>query len=144
MNRLIGLFAALGFGLWAQRMLTGPQPGLSRDALIVFILAGILFVWNAQAPKPVRESGQPVGRPWPRLGLVLSLAGLAAGLVSLVLLWQNLQSVPGLVLWPLGTLLFVLGTMLEGNLGAKPVDPELEQPSPGSADPLGAAMSLDS
>ena len=62
MNRLLGLFLALGLGLWAQRMLTGPKPGFSRDALILFILAGILFVWNAQAPKLLRGKGRsPAG-----------------------------------------------------------------------------------
>ena len=44
MNRLVGLFIALGLGLWAQRILTGPQPGIARDALLLFILAGVIFV----------------------------------------------------------------------------------------------------
>lgn len=115
MNRLLGLFAALGLGLWAQRILTGPQPGIARDALILFILAGVFFVWNARPPQALRRAGEWTARPWPRRGLLLSLAGLAVGLVSLVLLWGNLQSLPGLLLWPVAVVLFVAGTVLEGR-----------------------------
>ncbi|MFZ2358943.1 MAG: PA14 domain-containing protein, partial [Anaerolineae bacterium] len=115
MNRLLGLFIALGLGLWAQRILTGPRPGIARDALLLFILAGVIFVWNAQKPRPLRVPDGWRALPWPRRGWLLSLAGLAVGLVSLVLLWGNLQSLPGLLLWPVAAALFVAGTVLEGR-----------------------------
>lgn len=113
MNRLLGLFVALGIGLWAQRMLTGPQPGIPRDALILFVLASVLFVASSRPPRPLRLPGVSAGRAWTRLGLVLTLAGLAAGLAALVLLWQDLHSLPGLLLWPAAVVLFVSGTFLE-------------------------------
>lgn len=135
MNRLIGFIAALGLGLWAQHMLIGPQPGFPRDALLVFVLAGILFTWNARPPRPVRAEGQNVARLWTRLGLALSLSGLVTGLVSLVLLWQDLQSLPGLLLWPLGTALLVLGTALEAGPQARLPAVQPDQPALDADDP---------
>ncbi len=115
MNRLIGLFVSLAIALWAQRILTGPRPGIARDALLLFIVAGVIFVWNARPPQPLRQAGQWLARPWPRRGRLLSLAGLAVGLVSLVLLWIDLSSLPGLLLWPVAAVLFVAGTALEAR-----------------------------
>ena len=115
MNRLLGLLVALGLGLWAQRILTGPRPGIARDALLLFVLAGAVFVWNARPPRPLRVPDAWRALPWPRRGWLLSLAGLAVGLVSLILLWGDLQSLPGLLLWPLAAMLFVAGTVLEGR-----------------------------
>jgi 4-amino-4-deoxy-L-arabinose transferase-like glycosyltransferase len=115
MNRLIGIFIALGLALWAQRILTGPQPGIARDALLLFVLAGAIFAWNAQRPQPLRRASAWLARPWPRRGRLLSLAGLGVGIVSLALLWFNLQSLPGLLLWPVAVVLFVAGTALEGR-----------------------------
>ncbi len=135
MNRLIGLFIALGLGLWAQRMLTGPEPGFPRDALILFVVAGVLFVWNAQAPKRIRADGQGIGPRWSRRGLALSLAGLAVGLASLLLLWQNLQSTLGLVLWPLSVVIFVVGTLSLGSREAELGEPEQAPPPTEPADP---------
>jgi hypothetical protein len=118
MNRLIGLFVSLGIAFWAQRILTGPQPGIPRDALLLFILAGVIFVWNALPPRPLRQAGQWLARPWPRRGWLLSLAGLAVGLVALALLWNDLGSRAGLLLWPVAVVLFVAGTALETRTGA--------------------------
>ncbi len=115
MNRLVGILAALGLGLWAQRMLTGPQPGIARDALLLFILASAIFVWNAQRPLPLRVASEWQARPWPRRGWLLSLAGLCFGVIALALLWFNLQSLPGLLLWPAAVALFVAGTALESR-----------------------------
>ena len=110
MNRLLSLFIALGIGIWAQRTLTGPQPGIPRDALILFIIASIIFVWNAQPPKPLRSFDGPRPRPWPRRGLLISLAGLLLALIALVLHWLELGSLPCLLLWPVATTLFIAGT----------------------------------
>ncbi|MEI2691805.1 MAG: hypothetical protein V9H69_19725 [Anaerolineae bacterium] len=96
--------------MWAQRILTGPQPGIPRDALLLFILAGAIFVWNAFPPRPLRPAGQWLARAWPRRGWLLSLAGLAVGLISLALLWNDLSSLAGLLLWPAAAVLFVAGT----------------------------------
>ena len=117
MNRLIGLFVSLAIALWAQRTLTGSQPGIARDALLLFILAGVIFVWNALPPQPLRQAGEWLARPWPRRGRLLSLAGLAVGVVSLALLWIDLGSLPGLLLWPAAAILFVAGTALEARGG---------------------------
>ncbi len=138
MNRLLGLFIAFALGLWAQRMLTGPKPGLPRDALFVFVLAGILFFWNAQAPKPLREKGHPPARPWLRRGLLVSLTGLGVGVVSLVLLWNNLQSALGLLLWPVATVLYVAGTVLDGSRDPRQTEspqPPVEPDSPPAPPP---------
>ncbi|HSN73535.1 MAG TPA: glycosyltransferase family 39 protein, partial [Anaerolineae bacterium] len=115
MNRLSGLLVALGLGLWAQRILTGPRPGIARDALLLFILAGVIFVWNARPPRPLRVDTAWRVYLWPRRGWLLSLAGLAVGLVSFLLLWRDLQSLPGLLLWPLAAVLLVAGTVFEGR-----------------------------
>ena len=114
MNRLLGILLALGLGLAAQRILTGPEPGIPRDALILFILAGILFVWNAQRPQPLRTAESWQNRPWTRRGQLLTLAGALAGLAALAFLWfSGLNSLPGLLLWPIAALLFLAGTFLE-------------------------------
>jgi len=117
MNRLLGLFLSLAIAFWAQRMLTGPRPGIARDALLLFILAGVIFIWNARPPRPLRQLAQWRARPWPRRGWLLSLAGLAVGLVSLALLWRDLGSLAGLLLWPVAAVLFVAGTALESGRG---------------------------
>ncbi|MEA3336772.1 MAG: glycosyltransferase family 39 protein [Chloroflexota bacterium] len=113
MNRLLGLFLALGLGLWAQFTLTGDNPGIPRDALILFIGALVLFVWNAQAPRPFRTSLTWRRLPWRRQGWLLSLVGLGLGIISLLLLWLDLGSRAGLLLWPVATILFVAGTFFE-------------------------------
>jgi hypothetical protein len=113
MNRLLGFFTAFVLGIWAQRILTGPEPGIPRDALILFVLAAVVFTWSARPPRPLRPPGAIIGRPWPRLGLLLTLAGLAVGVVALILLWQNLQSLAGLLLWPVAVVLFVGGAFVE-------------------------------
>lgn len=117
MNRLLGLFLSLAIAFWAQRILTGPRPGIARDALLLFILAGVIFVWNAFPPRPLRQAGQWLARPWPRRGRLLTLAGLAVGLASLALLWIDLGSLPGLLLWPAAAVLFMTGTALEARGG---------------------------
>ncbi len=113
MNRLLGLLLAFVLGVWAQRILTGPAPGIPRDALILFLLAAVAFTWSAWAPRPLRRPGAAIRRPWPRAGRVLTVAGLLVGLVSLFLLWQDLTSLPGLLLWPTAVVLFVGGTLFE-------------------------------
>ena len=112
MNRLLGLFVALLIGLWAQRMLTGPEPGLPRDALILFIIAGVIFVLSARPPRILRAAGTKFAR-WQSRGRLVTLAGLGIGLVALALLWLDLGSIPGLLLWPVATVLFVAGAFLE-------------------------------
>lgn len=132
MNRLVGIFIALGLGLWAQRILTGPQPGIARDALLLFILAGVIFAWNAQKPRPLRVASEWLARSWPRRGRLLSLAGLGVGVVSLALLWLNLQSLPGLLLWPVAVALFLAGTALEerGSQGQRDRGTEGQEATP--------------
>ncbi|MCB0206643.1 MAG: tripartite tricarboxylate transporter TctB family protein, partial [Anaerolineae bacterium] len=112
MNRLLGLFVALLVGLWAQRMLTGPDPGLPRDALILFVVAGVIFVVSARPPRVLRAAGEAFAR-WQSRGRLITLAGLGIGLVALALLWLDLGSIPGLLLWPVATVLFVAGAFLE-------------------------------
>lgn len=131
----------MGLGLWAQRILTGPQPGIARDALLLFILAGVIFVWNARPPQPLRRAGEWLARPWPQRGRLLSLAGLAVGLVSLILLWGNLHSLPGLLLWPAAAVLFVAGTLLEGR-GAEGQRSEIkgDQESPVASEALDVSV----
>lgn len=121
MNRLFGLLFALVIGLWAQRILTGPEPGIPRDALILFVIAAVVFTGSARPPQPLRWPGAIVRRSWRRPGLVLTLAGLGVGVASLILLWRDLQSPLGLLLWPVATLLFVGGTFWEqgGPAGQK-------------------------
>ncbi|MER2600595.1 MAG: PA14 domain-containing protein [Caldilineales bacterium] len=123
MNRLLSLAVALGLGLWAQRILTGPQPGLMRDALWLFLLAGVLFVLAAEAPRPLRRAQFWQPAAWTQRGRLLTLLGLLLGLVSLVLLWRNLQSLPGLLLWPVAAGLFVVGTFVTSNSPA-PATPQ--------------------
>lgn len=115
MTRLVGLFLALLLGLWAQRTLAGPQPGIPRDALILFLLAVAAFVGSACSPAPLRPRGASVRRPWTRLGRALAAAGLLSGSVSLFLLWRDLQSLPGLLLWPVATALLLAGAWLEAE-----------------------------
>ncbi|MFZ2489768.1 MAG: PA14 domain-containing protein [Anaerolineae bacterium] len=136
MNRFLGLLSALGLGIWAQRILTGPQPGIPRDALWLFIVAGVIFLLSAQSPAPLRTPTNRRVRAWPRRGWLLSLLGLGLGLVALALLWRNLQSTAGLLLWPVATGLFVAGTWLEQRpaagsppVGQSPVG-ELVEPLP--------------
>ena len=66
-NRLLGLFLAILIGLWAQRMLTGPDPGIPRDALILFIIAGVIFALSARPPRVLRPAPvhHRIGRRWP-------------------------------------------------------------------------------
>ncbi|MCS6843142.1 MAG: hypothetical protein NZ528_02280, partial [Caldilineales bacterium] len=115
MTRLVGLLVALLVGLWAQRTLTGPQPGIPRDALILFLLAAGVFVWSADPPAPLRPRGASLSRPWTRLGRALAAVGLLSGVISLLLLWRDLQSLPGLLLWPLATALLLAGAWLEAK-----------------------------
>ena len=93
-------------------MLTGPDPGLPRDALILFVVAGVIFVVSARPPRVLRAAGEAFAR-WQSRGRLITLAGLGIGLVALALLWLDLGSIPGLLLWPVATVLFVAGAFLE-------------------------------
>ena len=131
MNRLLGLFLALGLGLWAQRILTGSVPGVPRDALILFILAAAVFIWNAAPPSPLRRRERWAAPPWPRDGWKLSVLGLLLGLASLALLWRDLHSLPGLLLWPAATALFIAGTLVAPR--RSPLATRHPQPAPDPA-----------
>ena len=93
-------------------MLTGPDPGIPRDALILFVIAGVVFALSARPPRIFRVANVQFARWQPR-GRWVTLAGLVIGLVALALLWLDLGSVAGLLLWPLATVLFVAGAFLE-------------------------------
>ncbi|MEZ4767221.1 MAG: PA14 domain-containing protein [Caldilineales bacterium] len=95
-----------------------PRSGIPRDALILFIIAGVIFVACARPPRVLRAAGATFAA-WQRRGQLVTLAGLAAGVAALALLWLDLGSIPGLLLWPVATVLFVAGAFLEEPEGER-------------------------
>ena len=123
--RLLQLLGAGALAVAAQLWLTDQPADQQWLAWVGFGLAAVLFVLVAGAPEPLRTPGAAVGQPWRRRGWLLSLAGLLVGAGAAWLLWSDLSSTLGLLLWPVATLLFVAGAWLEAPQGAgeKPAPP---------------------
>ena len=129
MNRLLALFGALLLAFFAQQIFTGPDPGVPRDGLLLYVAAALLFIWSTARPAPLRVANRFLWRAWTRPGLALVVAGLAAAGASLLLLWSDLQNLPGLLLWPLAAVLYLAGAFWEKRHPAPVEQPDDKAPA---------------
>ncbi len=129
MNRLLALFGALLLAFYAQQIFTGADPGVPRDGLLLYVAAALLFIWSTARPAPLRVADRVLWRAWTRPGLALVVAGLAAAGASLLLLWSDLQNLPGLLLWPLAAVLYLAGAFWEKRHPAPVEQPDAKAPA---------------
>ena len=110
MTQLLGLLLALVLAIIAQNWL---GDGALKSALLLYALAGGVFVWFARAPEP--WPALPPRRNWPKpgwflagVGVILTLIALAGGFVS--------EQYGGWALWVwlAGVVIFLLGIWLDG------------------------------
>ena len=109
MKRLTLLVLALVIALWAQMTARADAPVL-RDTLILFLLAGGLFVIAARPPEPWPPLSP---RPrWRRQAMLLVVMGVLLGALALLGFWMRRDVYTG---WPLWLWLAGTGAILVGT-----------------------------
>ncbi len=116
MIRLLYLILAIHFALVAQHWLS--DGGIPRDALIFFVLGGLLFAWHAGAPAP--WPALPARRGWPRWALPLALASvIVVLLLAFTRFWLGQYGGWGLWLWLFAVLAYLLAHWFEQPAAAE-------------------------
>ena len=134
MRRLTILLIAVVIALWAENVARADDTVL-RDALLLYLLAGGLFVAAARPP----ERWPPLGprTRWQPRALAITVAGLGLGLLALLGFWLRKDVYTGwpLILWLVGTALTLVGAWLDGR-GRALENPRPPRPSYGPRAPL--------
>lgn len=116
MRRVAAILLAFAIALWGISFLQNPQGDPRLDTLLLFIVAGVIFVLVVRAPVP--WPALPARRAWPRAGIGLTLLALTLASLATILFWRNpgsptqFSGLP-LWLWLASIPLFFVGTWLE-------------------------------
>lgn len=134
MRRLTILLIAIVVALWAESVARAEDTVL-RDAVLLYLLAGGLFVAAARPPAPWPALGpRPAWRP---RALTVAAVGIGLGLLALLGFWLRKDVYTGwpLVLWLLGIALTLVGAWLDGR-GRPAENPRPPRPAYGPRAPL--------
>jgi 4-amino-4-deoxy-L-arabinose transferase-like glycosyltransferase/sugar lactone lactonase YvrE len=107
------ILIALAFGLAAVAQALFVKDIHFNVALVLYALAGVLFVWRSGPPTAEPEVEMGDG-PLSRLGRWMAAGALVLNLAAWAIFWHDLSSSPGLVLW-LMSLALGLATVWPGN-----------------------------
>ena len=127
MRRLSILFLAIVVALWAETTARG-EGTILRDAVLLYALAGALFLSAAWPPAP--WPGLASRPPWRSHALLMVAAGVLLGGLAWVGFWARRDDYTGwpFILWLVGTGLLLIGAWWDGK--DRPVEHPVRPRSP--------------
>lgn len=146
MRKISYILLALLIALLGASLLRSSQTDPRRDALLLFLLAGLIFALVARPPAPWPDL--VARRHWPRWSFGLTILSVLLAGVAIVLFWQappgDLQftGLP-LILWLVSIPLFIAGTWANGSEVQEQRSQPESAPAPDSADVPDAEATLD-